>query len=69
MSSIRTTVTLDSELAAQARRLDINISAAARDGVAAAVREALATADRAAYTAHPERDEDGWDQAEAWGDR
>jgi post-segregation antitoxin (ccd killing protein) len=38
----RTTFTLDESLAQQARRLGVNISAAARDGVAAAVRAALA---------------------------
>lgn len=64
----RTTFTLDDALADQARRLNINISAAARAGVAAAVRAALADADRAAYRAHPERSDDFWDSAEAWGD-
>ena len=42
-------------MAERARRLEINISAAARDGVAATVRETLAKADRAAYKKHPER--------------
>jgi len=39
----RTTFTLDVSMADQARRLGVNISAAARDGVAAAVRAALVT--------------------------
>jgi post-segregation antitoxin (ccd killing protein) len=45
MASTRTTFTMDSDLAERARRLDINISAAAREGVEAAVRVALAEAD------------------------
>ena len=68
MASTRTTFTLDDALAERARRLGINISAAARDGVAAAVRAALASADRAAYERHPERPDPFWDEAEAWGD-
>ena len=68
MTSRRTTFTLDDSLAEQARRLDVNISAAARDGVAAAVRAALAHADRAAYQERPERVDEFWDDAEAWGD-
>ena len=68
MASTRTTFTLDSELAQRARELEINISAAARDGVAAAVRDALAKADRTAYQRLPERVDDGWSDAEAWGD-
>ena len=70
MATIRTTFTLDEELAEQARQLQINISAAARAGLAAAVRQALAEADRAAYLRHPEGPDDFWDQAQAqaWGD-
>jgi post-segregation antitoxin (ccd killing protein) len=68
MSTTRTTFTLDNSLAEQARQLDINISLAARQGVAAAVREALAQADRAAYQRRPEKVEEFWSQAEAWGD-
>ena len=68
MASVRTTFTLDDELADRARRLGVNISAAAREGVAAAVRAALAEADRAAYERVPERPEDEWGDAEAWED-
>jgi post-segregation antitoxin (ccd killing protein) len=68
MGTLRTTFTLDEALAEHARRLGINISAAAREGVAAAVRSALARADREAYTRHPERVEDPWADAEAWGE-
>jgi len=64
----RTTFTLDEELAAQARRLGVNLSAAARDGVAAAVREALVEGDRAAYERKPERPDAFWAEAEVWGD-
>jgi post-segregation antitoxin (ccd killing protein) len=68
MASSRTTFTLDDELAEQARKLGINISAAARQGVANAVRAALARSDREAYQRHPERPDSFWDEAEAWGD-
>ncbi len=64
----RTTFTLEDSLAEQARRLGLNVSAAARDGVAAAVRAALARSDRAAYTLRPERLGSFWTEAEAWGD-
>ena len=66
MASTRTTFTLDDSLAERARELGVNVSAAARDGVAAAVREALAQADRAAYERHPERPDPFWAGAEAW---
>ncbi|HZU74467.1 MAG TPA: type II toxin-antitoxin system CcdA family antitoxin [Acidimicrobiales bacterium] len=68
MATMRTTFTLDEELAERARQLGINISAAARQGVADAVRAALARADREAYQRHPERPEPFWDDAEAWGE-
>lgn len=67
MTTTRTTFTLDEALAEQARSLGINISAAARDGVAAAVRSALAGADRAAYERDPEQADSFWSEAEAWG--
>jgi hypothetical protein len=67
MGTTRTTFTLDEALAEQARRLGINISAAARDGVAEAVRSALAGADRAAYVRNPEEPDPFWNDAEAWG--
>jgi len=69
MASIRTTFTLDDELAERARQLNINISAAARRGVAEAVREALAETDRAAYERTPEEPDPFWESVEAWGDR
>lgn len=68
MASTRTTFTLDDELARRARKLGINISAAARDGVAAAVRAALARSDREAYRRNPERPDPFWTDAEAWGE-
>lgn len=67
MASMRTTFTLDEELAERAHQLGINISAAARRGVSDAVREALAASDRDAYRRHPERADDFWTDAEAWG--
>lgn len=67
METTRATFTLEEPLAEQARALGINVSAAARDGVAAAVRAALVEADRAAYLAHPERVDEFWTDAEAWG--
>jgi post-segregation antitoxin (ccd killing protein) len=68
MAAIRTTFTLDGELAKRARELNINVSAAAREGVAAAVRSALIKADRSAYEQHPESVDKIWEDAETWGD-
>jgi post-segregation antitoxin (ccd killing protein) len=68
MSTTRTTFTLDDALADQARQLGVNISAAARDGVAAAVRAARARADREAYRRSPEKVDDFWSAVEVWGD-
>lgn len=68
MATSRTTFTLDDELAARARQLGINISAAARQGVSDAVRTALANADREAYRRHPESSDPFWARAEAWGE-
>lgn len=68
MASRRTTFTLDERLAERARRLGVNISAAARQGVDDAVRAALARDDRQAYLDHPERVDPGWTEAEAWGE-
>ncbi|MGH9078464.1 MAG: type II toxin-antitoxin system CcdA family antitoxin [Acidimicrobiales bacterium] len=68
MASLRTTFTLDEELAERAHQLGINVSAAARQGVADAVRVALAQADREAYLRQPERPYTVWTEAEAWGE-
>lgn len=67
MASTRTTFTLDEDLAKSARRLGVNVSSAARDGVRAAVHEAMAREDRAAYERHPELPDPDWDDAQAWG--
>lgn len=67
MTLTRTTFSLDEALAEQARALGVNVSAAARNGVAAAVRSALARADRQAYLDTPESVDDFWAAAEAWG--
>jgi len=68
MASSRTTFTLDQALAEQAHQLGVNISAAARQGVADAVRAALERSDREAYRRHPERGGTFWTAAEAWGE-
>lgn len=67
MVTTRTTFTLEESLAKQARQLGVNISAAARQGVASAVRAALLEEDRAAYERHPEQLDRFWIEAEAWG--
>ncbi len=68
MASARTTFTLDEELAERARALGVNVSAAARQGVADDVRAALARADRDAYLRQPERADPFWSEVEAWGE-
>lgn len=67
MPTTRTTFTLDEAVAELARRLGVNVSAAARDGVIAAVRAAQVEDDREAYRRRPETTDD-WAAAEAWGD-
>ena len=59
---------MDTELAEQARLLKVNVSAAAREGVAAAVRRAVGQADREAYRRNPERPDDFWERAQAWSE-
>ena len=66
MASIRTTFTVDRNLAERARRLNVNVSAAAREGVEVAVRAAMERADREAYRRHPERPDPFWSEVEAW---
>jgi post-segregation antitoxin (ccd killing protein) len=66
MGSTRATFTIDRALAERARRLKVNVSAAARDGVEAAVRAAMARADREAYRRRPERPDPFWSEVEAW---
>ncbi|MBW8078758.1 MAG: hypothetical protein GJU76_11945 [Gallionella sp.] len=68
MASTRTTFTLDEEMAERAHQLGVNISAAARQGVADAVRVALAESDREAYRRRPERVDTFWTEAETWGE-
>jgi post-segregation antitoxin (ccd killing protein) len=63
---MRTTITLDDDLADEARRYGVALSTAARNGVADAVRRVKEAHDRAMYQAHPETD-DAWDELEAWG--
>jgi post-segregation antitoxin (ccd killing protein) len=66
MASTRSSFTIERELADRARRLKVNVSAAAREGVEAAVRAAMAQADRDAYRRHPERPDRFWTDVEAW---
>lgn len=68
MATTRPTFTLDESLAQQARSLGIDVASAARDGVAAAVRAALAEADRRTYQDHPEPVDESWTCAEGWCD-
>jgi hypothetical protein len=68
MATTRTTFTLDEALSSRAHELGVNISAAARQGVADAVRAAMAQSDRRAYLRHPEREDTFWSDAEAWGE-
>ena len=65
--STQITFTLDSELAEIAGKLNIDVSAAARDGVAAAVKRALGILDCAAYQRLPEEPDSFWHEAQAWG--
>lgn len=66
MATTRSTFTIDRALAERARRLNINVSEAAREGVEAAVRAAMARDDRDAYRRHPERPDPFWSDVEAW---
>lgn len=65
---MRTSVIIDDELAAEARELGINMSEAAREGLRRAVRRRRAELDRQAYRVRPEPEDEGWDDAEAWGE-
>ena len=65
---MRTSVSIDDELAAEARELGINVSEAAREGLRRAVRRRRAEQDRQAYLAHPESEDDDWDGTESWGE-
>lgn len=55
-------------MARRARALGINVSAAAREGVADAVLAVLAESDRAAYLRSPERPDGFWVDAQVWGE-
>lgn len=60
--------TIDKQLLEQARRLDIDVSAAARQGVRSAIRAAQVRSDREAYRRMPEQPDPFWDEAEAWSE-
>jgi hypothetical protein len=55
-------------LAESARCLKINVSAAAREGVEAAVRAAMVQVDGDAYRGRPERPDPLWPDHETWPD-
>ena len=65
MATIRTTFSLDDDLAERARQLGVNVSAAARQGVADAVRATLERTDHEAYLRMPEVVDDFWTETEA----
>lgn len=65
---MRTSVSLDDQLAAEARELGINVSEAARDGLRRAIRRSRAERDRQAYLSRPEAEDDDWEAAESWGE-
>lgn len=65
---MRTSVIIDDQLAAEARELGINLSAAAREGLRRAVQRRRAELDRQAYQLHPEAEDRAWEAAEAWGE-
>lgn len=67
MARTRITFALDRRLAEQARRLDIDISSAARAGVRAAIHRTLIESDRTAYERLPEEPDAFWDEVEVWG--
>ena len=69
MAATRPTFTLDDDMTERARRLGINVSAAARQDVADAVRAALAESDRTEYEHRPERPDPFWDDVDAWTQR
>lgn len=66
MASTRASFTIDRALVERARQLNVNLSSAAREGVEAAVRAAMAQADREAYRRRPERPDPFWSEVEAW---
>ena len=66
MASTRASFTIDRALVERAHQLNVNLSSAAREGVEAAVRAAMAQADREAYRRRPERPDPFWSEVEAW---
>lgn len=66
--TLRVTFTLDEHLAELAAKLDLDVSAAAHDGVETAIRAELAQRDRAIYlTLQDRRASTEWANAEGWG--
>jgi hypothetical protein len=65
MASVRASFTLDAGLLERARQFDVNVSAAARDGVAEAVRQAMIANDIGAYKRNPEVLDPFWVEIQA----
>ena len=61
-------VVFDDNVVKEARKLGINVSEAANDGLRDAVRRRREERDRAAYVSQPESEDSGWDEAEALGE-
>ena len=68
MASIRSTFSIEESVLRLAREHDVNVSAAAREGVVAAIRAAMIATDRGAYLSRPESPDPFWNDAEAWSD-
>ncbi len=68
MASVRTTFTVEDHLLERAKALGVNVSAAARDGLAEAIRLAMVKNDIDAYKRNPELIDPVWGDLETWGD-
>jgi post-segregation antitoxin (ccd killing protein) len=66
--TVRTTITLDDADLEACKSLGVNVSAAARAGIRAALKAADAEADRKAYVEHPEHADDPIVETQAWAD-
>ena len=66
--TVRTTITLDDADLEACKSLGVNVSAAARAGIRAALKAANAEADRKAYAEHPEQCSDPLVEAQGWTD-
>ena len=69
VNSATTTVSIEKRLLEEARSLNIDISAAAREGVRRAIRAAKVRSDREAYRRMPEQSDPFWEETDAWSAR